>query len=112
MAAPAPSEVDEETIPVPGSVRFPVELTPPEGFDPSRLETWPRVEGRLEWVAGRLLYMPPCGARQQDTVADVVITLGNWARSQPGFEVGTNEAGMLLREDVRRRGAPPLPGGF
>src|SRR5437867_1259604 len=101
MAAPAPSEIDEETIPVPRSVRFPVELTPPEGFDPARLETWPRVEGRLEWVAGRLLYMPPCGTRQQNTVADLVTTLGNWARAQPGFEVGTNEAGMLLGEDVR-----------
>src|SRR5439155_1090581 len=59
MARPAPVDIDEETIPVPGTVRFPVELTPPEGFDPARLETWPRVEGRLEWVGGRLLYMPP-----------------------------------------------------
>jgi len=51
MARPAPGELDVETVPVPGSVRFPVELTPPDGFDPARLETWPRVEGRLEWLA-------------------------------------------------------------
>jgi len=82
-------------------VRFPVELTPPDGFDPARLETWPRVAGRLEWVAGRLLYMPPCGERQSWTVADLVFTLGHWVRSHPGFVFGTNEPGILLRDDVR-----------
>jgi len=101
MARPAPSELAEDTIPVPGTVRFPVELTPPDGFDPARLETWPRVEGRLEWVRGRLLYMPPCGGRQQYTVADLVVTLGIWARSHPEFVVGTNEAGMVLGDDTR-----------
>src|SRR5205823_2994552 len=101
MARPAPSELDEGTFPVPASVRFPVELTPPDGFDPARLETWPRVAGRLEWVAGRLLYMPPCGERQSWTVADAVGTLFNWARAHPGFVLGTNEPGILLRDDVR-----------
>jgi len=101
VARPAPIDLDEETIAVPGTVRFPVELTPPDGFDPARLETWPRVEGRLEWVGGRLLYMPPCGDRQQYTVADVVVTLGNWVRSHPQFAVGTNEAGMHLGDDSR-----------
>ncbi|TMA63652.1 MAG: Uma2 family endonuclease [Deltaproteobacteria bacterium] len=120
MARPAPRERDEETIPVPATVKFPVELMPPPGFDPPRLETWPRVEGRLEWVEGRLLYMPPCGDRQQDTVADVVITLGNWVRSHPEFVVGTNEAGMFLGEDGRgadaaiwrRADVGPYQGGF
>ena len=101
MARPAPSELDEETFPVPGSVRFPVELTPPDGFDPARLETWPRVAGRLEWVAGRLLYMPGCGDLQQDTVTDVVATLAIWGRAHPEFVVGTNEAGMRLGKDTR-----------
>lgn len=101
MARPAPSERDEETVQVPGAVRFPVELTPPEGFDPERLETWPRVDGRLEWVAGRLLYMPPCGDRQQDTVSDVVFTLMGWARAHPEFVVATNEAGIRLGDDTR-----------
>jgi len=101
MARPAPVDLDEETIPVPSTVRFPVELTPPEGFDPARLETWPRVEGRLEWMGGRLLYMPPCGDLQQDTVADVVVALGIWVRSHPEFAVGTNEAGMHLGDDSR-----------
>ncbi len=101
VAQPAPIDVDEETIPVPGTVRFPVELTPPEGFDPARLETWPRVAGRLEWVRGRLLYMPPCGDRQQYTVADVVATLIIWVRAHPEFAVGTNEAGMHLGGDSR-----------
>ncbi len=101
MARPALSRLDEGTFPVPASVRFPVELTPPDGFDPARLETWPRVEGRLEWVEGRLLYMPPCGALQFFTVSDLVITLGIWVRSHPEFMLGTNEAAMLLGGAVR-----------
>lgn len=101
MARPAPSELVDETIPVPGSVRFPVELTPPEGFDPARPETWPDVAGRLEWVAGRLLYMPPCGDRQQGTVSDVVTILGTWRHSHPEFFVGSGEAGMRLGDDTR-----------
>ena len=91
----------EDVVRVPASVRFPVELVPPDGFDPARLETWPRVEGRLEWVGGRLLYMPPCGEMQQATVADVVVVLGLWQRTHPEFSVGTNEAGMRLGEDSR-----------
>jgi len=91
----------EDVVRVPASVRFPVELVPPDGFDPARLETWPRVEGRLEWVGGRLLYMPPCGEMQQATVADVVGVLIPWQRAHPEFSVGTNEAGMRLGEDSR-----------
>jgi Uma2 family endonuclease len=120
MARPAPSEPDDEWIAVPRSVRFPVELTPPEGFDPAEPATWPRVEGRLEWVAGRLLYMPPCGDLQALTVSDMVFTLGAWARSHPGFAVGTNEAGLRLGEDsrgadgavFRRADMGPLTGKF
>lgn len=91
----------EETIPVPRAIRFPVELIPPEGFDPGRLETWPKVEGRLEYVNGRLLYMPPCGDMQQDTVADVVGVLVQWVRAHREFVVSTNEAGVILRGDAR-----------
>src|SRR5262249_44873470 len=87
----------EDVVHVPASVRFPVELVPPEGFDPARLETWPRVEGRLEWVGGRLLYMPPCGEMQQATVADVVGVLIPWQRAHPEFSVGHQ----------RSRHAPP-----
>src|SRR5439155_1019805 len=63
MARPAPRERDEETIPVPATVKFPVELMPPPGFDPPRLETWPRAEGGREGGEGRRLYMPPWGER-------------------------------------------------
>jgi len=101
MARPAPTPLDEDTIPVPRAVRFPVELDPPAGFDPERPETWPRVAGRLEWVEGRLLYMPPCGDRQQDTVADLVTELGSWARAHSEFVVATSEAGMILPGGVR-----------
>jgi Uma2 family endonuclease len=101
MARPAPSELDDETVPVPGSARFPVELTPPDGFDPDDEGTWPRVDGRLEWVAGRLLYMPPCGDRQQLTVADLVAALVTWTRSHREFVAGTNEAGLRLGDDTR-----------
>lgn len=92
----------EDTITLPRALRFPVELIPPEGFDPARLETWPRVDGRLEYVDGRLLYMPPCGDAQQDTTTDVVIALGHWVREhRADFILGTNEAGMRLRGQTR-----------
>ena len=39
--------------------------------------------------------------RQQETVADVVAALVNWARARPDFVVGTNEAGMRLGDDTR-----------
>jgi Uma2 family endonuclease len=86
----------DEPISLPGAIRFPVEMIPPAGFDPERTATWPDVAGRLEFVDGRLWYMPPCGDEQQDTVADVVITLGGWVRKHPEFVLGTNEAGMRL----------------
>lgn len=86
----------EDTVTLPRAVRFPVELRPPAGFNPERTATWPRVAGRLEFVDGRLLYLPPCSDLQQDTVTDVVITLGVWVRAHPEFVLGTNEAGMRL----------------
>ncbi len=86
----------DEQIVLPRAIRFPVELIPPEGFDEERPETWPRVDGRLEYVEGRLLYLPPCGDEQQDVVADVVITVGAWVRAHREFVLGTNEAGMRL----------------
>lgn len=86
----------DETITLPRAVRFPVELIPPEGFDAARLETWPKVVGRLEHVNGRLLYMPPSGDLQQDTTTDVVVTLGVWVRAHRDYVLGTNEAGMRL----------------
>jgi Uma2 family endonuclease len=91
----------DETIVLPRAIRFPVELVPPPGFDPERLDTWPVVPGRLEHMDGRLLFMPPCGDVQQDTVADVVITLGAWVRANPSYVLGTNEAGMRLAGATR-----------
>jgi hypothetical protein len=83
MARPAPSELDESTIQLPRAVKLPVELTPPEGFDPAEPATWPVVDGRLEWIGGRLLWMPPCADLQQDTVTDVVGNLWLWGRDRP-----------------------------
>lgn len=91
----------DETVVLPRAVRFPVELVPPAGFDEERLETWPKLAGRLECVGGRLLYMPPCGDLQQFTVTDIVITLGTWVRTHPEFVLGTNEAGMRLHGSTR-----------
>lgn len=85
-----------ETIEVPRGVRFPVELKPPPGFDPARVETWPAVDGRLEYVDGRLLYMPPCGDIQSDVVTDVAYVLRRWQEAHADFKVGTNEAGLRL----------------
>ena len=97
----ASHESREDVISVPQAVRFPVEMAPPPGFDPERLETWPDVPGRLEWVNGRLLFMPPCGDLQGDTVADLVICVGLWVRDHPEFCLGTNEIGMRLGDDTR-----------
>src|SRR5256886_13827032 len=91
-----PSEPDSETIRVPASVRFPVELEPPEGFRPEEPASWPRIDGRLEWVGGRLLYMPPCGGIQQGVSVSVVGILDRWHDEHPDFLVGGNEAGMSL----------------
>jgi Uma2 family endonuclease len=52
-------------------------------------------------VGGRLLYMPPCGDAQQDTVADVVTVPRLWTRAHPEFVVGANEAGLQLGDDRR-----------
>lgn len=81
-------------------VRFPVELRPRglNGDDPS---TWPEAEGRLEWVEGRLLYMPPYADIQQDVAVDLVHVLRSWSETKAGFVVGGNEAGMRLGKDIR-----------
>jgi Uma2 family endonuclease len=96
-----PWDTEPDTIMVPGSARFPIELSVPPGFDPEDSATWPRVEGGLEWVAGRLLYMPPCGLSQQVVAVSVGGVLWTWARSHRDFVVGGNEAGMVLEGDVR-----------
>ena len=83
------------------AITLPLELPLPDGFTPHDLATWPLVEGRLEYVDGRLLYMPPSGDEQQDTVADVATELGLWARAHPDFVVAANEAGVLFGQDVR-----------
>jgi Uma2 family endonuclease len=83
------------------AVRFPLVLPSPERFDFACPESWPGVTGRLEYVGGRLEYMPPRGEVQQRTAADVVTELNLWRRAHPGFVVGGNEAGMLLGGDVR-----------
>ena len=81
-------------------VRFPVELRA-EGVVPDQPLTWPAIEGRLEYVGGRLLYLPPCADFQQDVAMDVAFVLRSWSELQAGFVVGGNEAGMKLGGDVR-----------
>jgi len=100
------------------ALQLPVALPPPDGFDPSLNETWPTVIGRLEFMHGRLEYMPPCGELQQRTAADVLTELNLWRRAHPSFAVGGNEAGMLLGGEVRAADAAvwrivgPAAGGF
>ena len=97
MAAP---QID--LVPVPrGSVTFPVVLRPPRGFKASRPSTWPTVEGRLEFSKGSLLYLPPCGEEQSSIAASISWVLVDWARRTPGFDVGGNEAGVILGGEVR-----------
>jgi Uma2 family endonuclease len=83
------------------ALRLPLPLPLPDGFEVARETTWPAVTGRLEFVGGRLEYMPPCGEVQQRTAADVLTELNLWRRQHPEFVVGGNEAGMLLGGEVR-----------
>lgn len=83
------------------AVVLPLALPIPQGFEPERPETWPVVEGRLEYVEGRLEYMPPCGEIQRRVTTGVVYQLRRWTEDHAGFVVGTNEAGMILGGDVR-----------
>src|SRR2546426_10104592 len=73
-----PAEPYSETIPVLASVRFPVELEPPEGFRPEEPTSWPRIDGRLEWVGGGHLYMPPRGGLHEGVSIGVVGILDRW----------------------------------
>jgi Uma2 family endonuclease len=114
------ADLYRETFPIPRAVRFPVELRPPPGFNPLDATTWPRVDGRLEYVNGKLIYMPPCGDVQQDLAVRVAGLIDRWLDDHPDFVAGANEAGMLLGGDVRgadaaiwRRGAlGPHTGGY
>jgi Uma2 family endonuclease len=93
---------DYELTVVPGAaVEWPLPVPAPAGFEPTRLGSWPELAGRLEYVGGKLRFMPPCGDLQQKTAADVVTELGLWARHHGSFVVGGNEAGMLLGGEVR-----------
>lgn len=94
-------QLDEGIVFPRDAVRFPVELRQPPRMRADDPTTWPRVEGRLEYVGGRLLYMPPCADYQQDTASDVTYVLRTWRESHPEFVVGSNEAGMLLGDEVR-----------
>ena len=94
-------ELYDEMISVPRAARFPIELRVPRGFRPDDPSTWPRLDGRLEYVGGRLLYMPPCADMQADVVPSIVALLVTWAQTHPEFVVSTNEAGMILGGDTR-----------
>jgi hypothetical protein len=95
------AELEAETIAIPAAVRFPVELHPPEGFLPEEPATWPRIPGRLEYVEGRFLYIPPCGHSRQVTTVSAVGILDRWLDDHRDFAVGGNEAVMVLGRDVR-----------
>ena len=92
---------DPESIPVPASARFPIELEAPAGFRVDDPATWPRIDGRLEYVDGRLLWMPPCGMSQQLVAVSATGLIRDWARARRGFLVGGNEAGLLFGNDAR-----------
>lgn len=83
------------------AVELPLALPLPDGFVPDRRETWPALPGRLEFVQGRLLYMPPSGDLHQETAVDVSTELNLWRRGHAEFVVGGNEAGMVLGGEVR-----------
>jgi Uma2 family endonuclease len=82
-------------------LRFPLPLKTPPGFRAAEPQSWPQVEGRLEYVDGELLWMPPCADYQQDVASEAVRLLGNWSVKHPEFIVAGNEAGMLLGGEAR-----------
>jgi Uma2 family endonuclease len=90
---------DEAELKLP--LKFPVELRKPERFDADDLSTWPRIAGRLEYLEGKLLYMPPCGDEQGRTAADAAFLLRAWSKTHVEFVVLTNEAGMKLGAETR-----------
>src|SRR5258708_30678147 len=91
-----------ELVSVPrAAIRLPLEVPVPDGVAVDRPETWPLVEGEIEFVGGKLYYMPPSADIQQDTSADVVTTLGVWRKTHREFVVAGNEAGMLLGGEAR-----------
>ena len=59
------------------------------------------MDGRVEYIGGRLLYMPPCADVQQDVVPSVVHAVYGWAEAHGEFVVASNEAGMILGGEVR-----------
>jgi Uma2 family endonuclease len=90
-----------DTVPVPRATRFPIELRLPHGFRPEDRSTWPMAEGRMEYVHGRLLFMPPCGGTQAIVVGSLAAVLGRWVEAHPELWFGTNEVGMVLGDEVR-----------
>jgi Uma2 family endonuclease len=92
---------DELTVVPRWAVSLPLAVEPPPGFRADDPATWPQDDGRFEYAAGKLWYMPPCADRQQQTVVDAVGVLAAWRTRTPGFVVGSNEAGMLLGGEVR-----------
>jgi Uma2 family endonuclease len=88
-------------LPVPAAAKLPIELEPPPGFEPADVRTWPDVTGRLEYVDGRLLYMPPCGSEQAALAANVAHLLMRWSEERAGYLVGSNDPGLVLGKDVR-----------
>jgi Uma2 family endonuclease len=101
MAEPAIRLLDDDAVMLRRTgVRFPIELRP-VGLKVDEPSTWPAAEGRLEYVGGRLLYMPPCADVQQDVAVDTVHLLRVWSEAHPEFLVGGNEAGMKLGADIR-----------
>jgi Uma2 family endonuclease len=103
IVAMSASRVDwTELTEVPrAAVTLPLPLPTPPGFDASDPSTWPLVEGRLEYVGERLLFMAPSGGLQQQTAGDLLAELVGWARDRADFVVGGNEAGMLLGGEAR-----------
>jgi len=98
---PVPDAEQIEMVLVPRTTRFPVEVAPSPGFVPEDPSTWPEFPGRFEYVAGRLLYMPPCGGTQGRVVISAARIVDEWVDEHSDFVAGTGEAGMLLDGDVR-----------
>ena len=111
----------DDVVSVPrAAIRWPLEIPRPSGFRPEDPATWPDLQGRLEYVEGRLLFMPPCGDLQQDVAWSLPTVFEPWLTQNREFVGAANEAGMLLQGEIRaadgaiwrRVDVEPRTGGF
>jgi len=85
---------ESETTPIRlprAQLRFPIPVRQPRGFRAERPATWPRLEGRLEFVGGEILFMRELHAKVYLVDRrEAIVASANLTRSgvEDNFEAG------------------------